>query len=419
MKLSKKILIEEIKTLQRAAKIHAKYSIEQYKKVLRMLEQLELEKKNLDKKVAQRTKELKKEKEFIQSILDSSPNIVIVFRDNKKIKVNKTFLDFFSVSSLDEFYKKYECLCNYIIAIDGKKIKDKVFMEYFIQETKNKFEIDVEFNLHIYNFILTVTKNNVNNIIMILQDITEIKTKDKQLLEQSKLASMGEMIGNIAHQWRQPLSSISVSATGILLQLDFNMINEEKIRYACETINTNAQYLSKTIDDFRNFIKGKSVKKVFNLNEAINNFLNIIDASAKNNDIKIIKNIDKNLTIYGNENELNQCLINIFNNSKDAFNEKNVKNRLFFIDIYTKKDKIFIELKDNAGGIAENVINNIFEPYFTTKHKSQGTGLGLYMTYQLINKSFNGSITAINKKFIYDNQTYTGALFSIILPNTK
>jgi len=419
MHLTKDILINEIKTLQKASKIHAEYSIEQYKKVLQMLKQLELEKKNLDTKVAQRTQELKKEKEFIQSILDSSPNLIIVFRDKKKIKVNKTFLQFFSVSNVDEFYDKYECLCNYIVAIDGNRIENKVPMEFFIQNEKNRFEVDLEFNLTEYNFILTITENKENDILMILQNITEIRKKDKQLLEQSKLASMGEMIGNIAHQWRQPLSSITAFSSGLLLKLQLNTLTEEKIEYACEAINKNAQYLSKTIDDFRNFIKGKSFKTTFNLNDAINDFLDIIGASAEHNNIKIIKNIDKNIQIYSSENELNQCLINIFNNAKDAFREKNIDERLFFVDIYASEDKVFIELKDNAGGIPEDIIQNIFEPYFTTKHKSQGTGLGLYMTYQLINKSLKGSITATNKKYIYNNQTFKGAIFTIILPNSN
>jgi len=258
---------------------------------------------------------------------------------------------------------------------------------------------------------------------------TEENVKQMKIIqEQEKLASMGEMIGNIAHQWRQPLSVISTGATGLQVQKKYNLLTDKYFIETCDLINDNAQYLSKTIDDFRNFIKGDRKVTKFKLSDTIKSFLHLIKSSIKNHNIKILENLDDNITINGHPNELNQCFINIFNNSKDAFketltkedtmNEKN-KEKLFFISTYLEDNQAIITFKDNAGGIPANVLPKIFEPYFTTKHKSQGTGLGLHMTYNLITKGMGGTITADNVMYKYKDTEYTGAMFTITLPLSK
>jgi signal transduction histidine kinase len=227
---------------------------------------------------------------------------------------------------------------------------------------------------------------------------------------------MGEMIGNIAHQWRQPLSVISTSATGMQMQQEYGVITEDSINQACEAINDNAQYLSKTIDDFKNFIKGNRKKERFNLKDSIDSFLHLLEGTIKANDIKLILDIKDDIEINGYSNEIIQCLINIFNNAKDALKEHNIDPKLVFVT--TKKDDkfVYIEIKDNAKGIPTNILPKIFEPYFTTKHKSRGTGLGLHMTYNLIIKGMNGTIEAKNVIYKNNNIEYTGALFTIAIP---
>jgi len=247
-------------------------------------------------------------------------------------------------------------------------------------------------------------------------EILKNKEKEKILFEQSKMVSMGEMIGNIAHQWRQPLSVISTGATGLIVQKEYNLLTDEKLMETCNLINTNAQYLSKTIDDFRDFIKGDREIVTFKLSDIIESFLHLVEGSIKSNNIEIIENLNENTTLNGYPNELVQCFINIFNNSKDAFKEKELEEKLFFISTNFKDNKAVITLKDNAQGIPKNVLPRIFEPYFTTKYKSQGTGLGLHMTYKLITEGMSGTITAQNTVYQYNSQEYSGAEFIITLP---
>ena len=250
----------------------------------------------------------------------------------------------------------------------------------------------------------------------IINDITKQKEKDNLLYEQTKLASMGEMIGNIAHQWRQPLSIISTAATGMIIEKEYNLLSDEEFKINCKAINDNAQYLSRTIEDFKNFIRGNRNKKTFNLSSNINSFLNLIEGTIKNNNISLILNLDDDIVINGYENELIQCLINIFNNSKDALNEKKLENKFIFISTTRIESSLIITIKDNATGISNNIIAKIFEPYFTTKDKSQGTGLGLSMTYNLIVDGMNGTIEVENVSYEYEDETFTGAEFKITLP---
>ncbi len=262
-------------------------------------------------------------------------------------------------------------------------------------------------------------KGEIVSFIAIRHDITAKKDFEQQhtkLLKSEKLASMGEMIGNIAHQWRQPLSVISTSATGMLVEKEFDVLTDEKFRKSCDDINNHAQYLSKTIDDFRNFIKGDRTKKLFSLTEAIDSFFVLIEGTVKSNHINMIIDLQNNIKIDGYESELTQCVINIFNNAKDALNENNVTNKFIFITAVEQDNKVIIKIKDNAGGIPNNILPKIFEPYFTTKHKSQGTGLGLHMTYNLIVDGMNGTVEASNVDYEYNSKNYTGAEFKICLP---
>ena len=243
------------------------------------------------------------------------------------------------------------------------------------------------------------------------------KAKQQNIIaQQSKMAAMGEMIGNIAHQWRQPLSSISTTATGMKLQKEMNILEDNFLIHGLEQINKSVQYLSNTIDDFRNFFKPNKNKIKFKIQETIDKVINLVDSQFKSNGIKIIKSGD-DLTINNFENELIQVIINILNNSRDELIKKDSNyEKLIFINVSKDKKNLLLEINDNAGGIPEDIIGRIFEPYFTTKYQSQGTGIGLYMSSEIIHKSMNGKISVKNITFDYEEKSYEGALFSVLIP---
>ena len=242
-----------------------------------------------------------------------------------------------------------------------------------------------------------------------------IKTQ-KQLFKSEKMASMGEMIGNIAHQWRQPLSIISTGATGMKMKKMFHKLDDESFEQTCDIINDNAQYLSKTIDDFRNFIKGDRLKLHFNLTENINSFLKLVEPSIKNHNITMLCNLDDTITLNSYPNELIQCYMNLFNNAKDILDTINEEDRYILITTQLENNKIHISFQDSGGGIKDSILEKIFEPYFTTKSKKTGTGLGLHMTYSIIVDGMNGIIEVNNETLKVENKEYLGANFNIILP---
>ncbi|QOY52170.1 sensor histidine kinase [Candidatus Sulfurimonas baltica] len=240
--------------------------------------------------------------------------------------------------------------------------------------------------------------------------------KDILLFQQSKMASMGEMIGNITHQWRQPISIISMWANNIIVDIDLKDIENKQLREYAVNINDQTQYLSHTIDDFRNFYIPNKNKSTFTLKSCVDKTMSLMKDLFKTHNIELIENIEY-VEVTALENELTQAILNILKNAKDALLTLSHQNRkLIFIDIYKKNDRAFIEIKDNGGGIPERIIDKVFESYFTTKAKSHGTGIGLHMTGSIINKHLNGEISASNSEYKYEGVTYKGALFSINFP---
>ena len=382
--------------------------------------------KSAQKELEEKTVEVEESRKFLQSVIDESPNPIIVKNyDGKFILVNQSVADLYQTDKESMLGKD-----------DGDFIKDQEMAEFFRknikeimdnQETKVVFEDSKDVNTGETRHFMSIKKpfkdlNDEQCILVIANDITEIKKLEEEkaknseiLFKQSKMAAMGEMIGNIAHQWRQPLSVISTSSTGVIYLKEIDHLTDEILINDMNLINDNAQYLSRTIDDFKNFIKGERTKIMFILNDTIESFLNLMAGNIKHHHIDVIQNLEDNIKISGYPNELIQSLINIFNNAKDAFKESQENKNIF---ILTKKESkhIIITIKDNAGGIPQDVLPHIFEPYYTTKHQSQGTGLGLSMTYNLIVEGIEGNIEVSNVTYEYNNMTHTGAEFKISLP---
>jgi len=233
---------------------------------------------------------------------------------------------------------------------------------------------------------------------------------------QSKQAALGEMLENIAHQWRQPLSVITTAASGVKMQKQYDMLEDVHLLSAMDTIGTQAQYLSQTIDDFRNFVKGTNEKELYDFKKMIDEFLHLVQGSIQSNHIKVERDTDRPIRVFGDKNRLIQGLINLYNNAKDAFKEHPEKERIICISTKTEGENAVICFRDNAGGIPEEIMGKIFEPYFTTKHKAQGTGLGLHMTHQLIVDGMGGTISVKNDQHPCRGIACTGAHFTITLP---
>ncbi len=268
----------------------------------------------------------------------------------------------------------------------------------------------------------------------ILREINSNRKKDLILYQQAKMASMGEMIGNIAHQWRQPLTVISTAASKVKFEDEMQLSTKDSMYNSLDMIIKSSKYLSQTIDDFREFFNPNKIAKEFSTKQLFEKTLKLTSSRFDSKDIQIIADIE-DIELISYENELIQALINIVNNSVDAFGNSNENEKLIFLEMKKvidcdlndcrlykncKKTKnydcVSIVIKDNAKGIAKEHISKVFEAYFTTKHQSQGTGIGLYMTYQIITKHLLGNISVENEEFIYKNKKYTGAKFSIILP---
>ena len=323
-----------------------------------------------------------------------------------------------------------------------KKIKDSNFINYLkkvlhkddlnrvIEAFKNTIENQKDYNqiYRIYrpnNEIRWISSKaslskDKKIIKVVSQDITELKEleldkkqKDEILYQQSKMAAMGEMLGNIAHQWRQPLSTISTASTGAKLQKEMNCLSDEQLNSALTAINDSAQYLSQVIEDFRGFFNPTNNEiKEFDISNTLSKTLKLVSSQFSAKDIEIIQNIES-YKLLSVENKMIQVLINILNNARDALIIKEKQRRLLFINIYKKDDISYIEILDNAGGIKKDIINKVFEPYFTTKHKSQGTGIGLYMSQDIITNHLNGIIFVSNEKYTYEGKDYKGAKFTI------
>ena len=266
-----------------------------------------------------------------------------------------------------------------------------------------------------------ITINDDNIIKLFLNDITEISSlnfelkKQNQLQEQllfnqAKLAQLGEMIGNIAHQWRQPLNAISVASSGLSLKKEFNTLEDEEFYEFTKLITQNATYLSQTIDVFRNFLKEKKELRTLVLQDRIDLCINIVSASLKSKNITLINKIQtsKPISIKMVTGELDQVIINVLNNAKDELIARKIQEPKIILDMLETKNHIEITIEDNAGGIPQEIMPYIFDEYFTTKDESSGTGLGLYMSKKIMNESLKGDILVQN--------TPSGAKFILQIP---
>ena len=392
---------------------------------------LKIEKKllNSQNKLERNFIKLKESKLLLQVVIDAVP-VSIFWKDidGKYMGLNKTFLDNTEYKSVDEIIGKtdFDMPCK---KSDAKAHIEDDYEVIRTGEAKLQMEESItKENGEIVHIITSkVPLKNIENrmvgMLGVFMDITETKKvhnelimKDKLLAQQSKMATMGEMIENIAHQWRQPLSLISSSASGLDLKKEYDMLDDEYFNESIKHIIESTKYLDQTIDDFRNYFRKDKELKAFKISEPVERALLLATSKLRNKSINLLKNLSDTEAL-GLENEFTQVIINIINNAIDVLDEKELDTKIISIEAIKIDNNIQLSIQDNAGGIPSDIIDNIFEPYFTTKGPQKGTGIGLFMAKDMIEKNMNGTLKVINNEFEYEDKKFTGAKFILTLPS--
>lgn len=228
------------------------------------------------------------------------------------------------------------------------------------------------------------------------EEVEKGREKDHLLIQQSKLAAMGEMIGSIAHQWRQPLNTVGLIIQDIRTAHQLGELDEKYLREGVAKAMSIIRHMSATIDDFRYFYQPEKEPHKFNIAEAVVKAISLIDASFKNNNIEIELDLRDDVTAVGFANEYSQVLLNFLSNARDIFIERKTPHPRVVLRLFKEDDKSVLTVSDNGGGISNDIMDKIFEPYFSAKQKGQGTGIGLYMSKMIIEKSMLGKLTAAN-----------------------
>jgi len=300
---------------------------------------------------------------------------------------------------LHKDYNGTEFWCEIVLTkihLNGKDLIHGVWRDISDRKAMNLSEIEYKKEIESLN-------ENLES--RVKEEVEKNMLKDRQLLEQSRLAQMGELISMIAHQWRQPLTAIASASTAIGLKAQLNKLDNDSATELSGKISTYVQHLSETIDDFRNFFKKNRHKVETNYDEIISSVLNIIHNSLKNKNIDIIQNMECKISFFAYPNELKQVILNLLKNAEDALVENNTENSFIKIKTYIENEKAILEVSDNGGGIDQGIIDKVFDPYFSTKLKKDGTGLGLYMSKIIVEEHCNGSLNCQN--------TQSGIVFKI------
>ncbi len=405
-----------------------RYSNYKDKKALLIQEEIIIKEKKFNENLKEKAKELQKinsQQEQLLSLFNKGKIALFKWNNDGKIEFNNV-----SDSVKKIFgYSKEDFLNKKVFYPD---LIDKRDLEYFKIEMKKAMLNKVDFFTHkpyriitknneikwVLDNTLTIKDEN-NNIIQFLGYITditllkmleiEIEEQKDLLQQQSKLAMMGEMIGSIAHQWRQPLNELSISIQMLEYTSNEELLSDNFISDFIDKNKNVINFMSKTIDDFRNFFKIDKERENFNVKDAIENTLLILDSQLKNRDIQLTIS-GENFSITGFKGEFQQVILNLINNIKDIAIEDKIKD--VTIDIILKKELISdiklsdnsnivtqkksIIIRDNVGGIPKEIIDRVFEPYFTTKEQGKGTGIGLYISKMIIENNMNGSLTVSN-----------------------
>jgi len=403
-----------------------------------MVDTVEYNINNLDMNVREKTGQLKEQKDSFENLFQKSSDGLLIIENGKFIEANEAIVRMLKYQNKEELLNQHPSNLSPEYQPDGRKSYEKAnemiqialdrgkhFFEWMHKKsdgenfwaeivltkiTQNKKDIihvvwrDIDKRKETESKLAQLSKNLEQRVVC---EVEKNRKKDQQIIHQSRLAQMGEMISMIAHQWRQPLTAINATSIALNISARLDEITSQKVIEKTDKISEYSQHLSTTINDFRNFFKSNKEKKEISYEELIDSVLGIVAIAIKNKNIQLIQNIDCREKFKTYPNEIKQVILNLLKNAEDILLEKKITNPIIQIKTYKKSDKHILEILDNGGGIPIEIIDNIFEPYFTTKNKKDGTGLGLYMSKTIIEEHCGGELSVSNNQ--------NGAVFKISL----
>ena len=352
-------------------------------------------------------KKLKNSINDFKTLVNSTLEAIFIFDKNGYcIEANNAAIQLFKYNETSDVLGKhiYDLGDSSFNELISQKLEKKISGAY---EASFKKEDDTVFPALVKGIHSLRGRKKIHIITII--DLSDLKEKERLLFQQSKMALMGEMMSAIAHQWRQPLNALAALNMTVETKLEFNdnCLTQEDYLPVSNKIQKQLNYMSKTIDDFRDFFIPSKRKVNFSIEKAINHVYDMMSPQLKSHNIEV-EIVAQRVIVSGYQNEFKQVIINIINNSKDAILSKKRKQGYIHIMVTSLEEKkVMITITDNGGGINEEALAKIFDPYFTTKFESQGTGIGLYMSKMIIEKSMMGSLAVENSK--------NGAIFKIII----
>lgn len=361
-----------------------------------------------------------------EAILNSQENIIVITLGNEIIDANQRLYDFFTnTKDLESFKKTYKCICSAFIDMQDdiyiieKYYNGKNWAEHILTNPDKNFRVaikNMQDKIRHFSIKCSIVKNEefiIATLTDITQEIEQIeanKEKDRILFQQSKIAAITDTLKNIAHQWRQPLSVISTITSGMKLQKELNILDDNEFNLSCDGIINNTNKLSTTIDNFTNFFNTDNNSTNFSLIEALENTKKFMDSILEKNSIECQFIYDSDIILNCNKNDFSQAILNILDNSVHALiTVENIEDRFIFIEF---KNNI-LQIKDSGNGIDKNIISKILEPYFTTKHQAFGIGLGLYIVNEFFVQNLGYKIDIQNVTYDYKNKNYSGLNFII------
>jgi len=357
---------------------------------------------SLEKKVEMKVKEIKRSQAYFETIFNTTRDaIAVIDKETNFLFANKAYFNLTKLTNR-ELYQK-SC---YELTIDedrdySTKIIGEAFRRGFYYDFKVRLITKEENIIDVSNDIVAMPDGV--SYLLVTRDVTlenrlrrEKEFQEQQLLQQSRLAQMGEMISMIAHQWRQPLAAIGASSAKLRIKAHLNKSNNEMIIKSAENIEGLIQHLSQTINDFRDFFKSDKIKRYSSYTEMIDAVFDIATATIHSKKITIVKSLNSEDKMSTYVSEVKQVILNLLKNAEDALLDEDIENPQITISTYRERDMVVLEVSDNAGGIPDNIISKVFDPYFSTKKEKNGTGLGLYMSKTIIEEHCGGTLTVEN-----------------------